>query len=83
MSICFSENLHLAKIFRDYCACCVSALIVHCVALIQATCSDANAMEEIIHEDFVFDKLVGFVNISYKKRINQFHLLFDVLIFIR
>ncbi|KAM3720367.1 Auxin transport protein BIG [Dirofilaria immitis] len=43
----------------DHCVGCVSALIVHCVALIQATCSDTNAMEEIIREDFVFGKLVS------------------------
>ncbi|VDO39521.1 unnamed protein product [Onchocerca flexuosa] len=43
----------------DHCVGCVSALIVHCVALIQATCSDTNAMEEIIREDFIFGRLVS------------------------
>ncbi|EJW88782.1 hypothetical protein WUBG_00304 [Wuchereria bancrofti] len=43
----------------DRCVGCMSALIVHCVALIQATCSDTNAMEEIIREDFVFSRLVN------------------------
>nr|CDQ02267.1 Bm2761, isoform b [Brugia malayi] len=48
------------NIFSDRCAGCMSALIVHCVSLIQATCSDTNAMEEIIREDFVFNRLVSF-----------------------
>ncbi|KAK6106256.1 E3 ubiquitin-protein ligase UBR4 family protein [Brugia pahangi] len=43
----------------DRCVGCMSALIVHCVSLIQATCSDTNAMEEIIREDFVFSRLVN------------------------
>ncbi|KAL3998511.1 E3 ubiquitin-protein ligase UBR4 family protein [Acanthocheilonema viteae] len=51
----FTNNFHSNS---DYCIGCVSALIVHCIALIQATCSDASAMEEIIREDFVFGKLV-------------------------
>uniref|UniRef100_A0A158Q763 UBR-type domain-containing protein n=1 Tax=Elaeophora elaphi TaxID=1147741 RepID=A0A158Q763_9BILA len=51
----FTSNFHSNS---DRCVGCVSALIVHCVALIQATCSDANAMEEIIREDFVFNRLV-------------------------
>ncbi|EFO26755.2 hypothetical protein LOAG_01731 [Loa loa] len=50
-----TSNLHFNS---DYCVGCVSALIVHCVALIQAACSDTNAMEEIIHQDFVFSRLV-------------------------
>ncbi|VDM95152.1 unnamed protein product [Thelazia callipaeda] len=43
----------------DRCIGCTSALIVHCVALIQAACSDANAMAEIITEDFIFGRLVA------------------------
>ncbi|CAG9534491.1 unnamed protein product [Cercopithifilaria johnstoni] len=52
----FTSNFHSKS---DYCVGCVSALVVHCVALIQATCSDTNAMEEIIREDFVFSRLVS------------------------
>lgn len=59
---------------------CVSALIVHCVALIQAACSDANAMEEIIREDFVFGRLVGFAN---KKCSFDQSVLFNVLFYVR
>uniref|UniRef100_A0A915PMF8 UBR-type domain-containing protein n=1 Tax=Setaria digitata TaxID=48799 RepID=A0A915PMF8_9BILA len=43
----------------DHCIGCLSALIVHCIALIQASCCDANAMKEIIREDFLFSRLVS------------------------
>lgn len=62
------KKLNSTNIFSDHCVGCVSALIVHCVALIQATCSDTNAMEEVIRDGFVFSGLVGFVkSIRIKK----------------
>lgn len=55
-----SHSFH--QIFRDRCIGCVAALVVHCVALIQAACSDTTAMEEIINGNFVFERLVSFAN---------------------
>ncbi|MFH4977697.1 hypothetical protein AB6A40_004406 [Gnathostoma spinigerum] len=50
----------------DQCVGCISTLVVHCITLIEAICSNNSLMEEIIGESFLFSRLVVGCSLGWK-----------------